>query len=166
MPEMNRSAPHETDDVAWLDVVSAAHIEVSSEDELFPIEQALGPDASLGWRAARPGPQTLRLNFHRPLQLRLIYLHFIERASERTQEFTLRYTMAGGDDPRELCRRQFHFSPGATTEEIEELAVDLQDVVGLELEINPDVAHSRVSEDVYATLVALRLSAQPPGITA
>jgi hypothetical protein len=50
----------------WLDVGSAAVVEVTSEDGAFPVESALLQGEKRGWRASGPGPQTIRLVFDKP----------------------------------------------------------------------------------------------------
>ena len=40
----------------WLDVGSAAVVEVTSEDGAFPVESALLQGEKRGWRASGPGP--------------------------------------------------------------------------------------------------------------
>jgi hypothetical protein len=80
-------------------------------------------------------------------------VHFIERETEREQEFVLRYSSAKEPD-REIVRQQWNFSPTGSTQEIEDYTVDLEGVTKLELVIDPDRGrgHSR------ATLNALRLA--------
>ena len=48
----------------WLDVERAAA--VTSEEENFPVESALIPGETRGWRASIPGTQTIRLIFDQP----------------------------------------------------------------------------------------------------
>jgi hypothetical protein len=57
-------------DQSWLDLDKAASVEVSSEDQNYPIESALLGDEKRGWRAAEPGSQTIRLIFDSPQRLR------------------------------------------------------------------------------------------------
>ena len=68
----------------WIDLESVAAVEISSEEQRCPIERALGLGAdrevSTGWRAATPGPQTIRLRFDQPTEIHRIYLHFVEGA--------------------------------------------------------------------------------------
>jgi hypothetical protein len=48
----------------WLDLDSIAHVQFTSEDPAFPIENALGTSPERnerGWRATGPGPQTITL---------------------------------------------------------------------------------------------------------
>jgi hypothetical protein len=45
----------------WLDLERAAVVEVTSEEEDFPVESALVWGETRGWRAALPGTQTIRL---------------------------------------------------------------------------------------------------------
>src|ERR1700746_593852 len=55
----------------WLDVEHKASVEVTSEENGFPIESALlGVEG--GWRAADAGTQTIRLIFDGPQRLRRI----------------------------------------------------------------------------------------------
>ena len=44
-----------------------ASVELTSEDDAFPIESALLGQVKQGWRAAGPGVQTIRLIFDQPL---------------------------------------------------------------------------------------------------
>ncbi len=61
---------------AWLDLVTAATLELTSEDETHPIEAALSSRDRQGWRASGPGTQTIQLIFDRPQRLRRINLVF------------------------------------------------------------------------------------------
>jgi hypothetical protein len=127
-------------DAEWLDLESVAHAQITSEDPAFPIENALStnPECNeLGWRADSSGPQTITLFFDVPQRIRRIFLHFIERKTERAQEFGLRYSSAKETD-REIVRQQWTFSPTGSVQEIEDYAVELESVTKLELVIDPD----------------------------
>jgi hypothetical protein len=140
----------------WRDLERIVRVEITSEDELFPIEHALGKVATTGWRAAHPGPQVIRLHFDEPLTIHRIQLHFIDRASERSQEFAL---LAGaGAELREVVRQQFTFSPRGSTEELEDYKVDLNDITTLELQIDPDRSHDPKLSQEYASLQSLKLA--------
>ncbi|HMD19308.1 MAG TPA: hypothetical protein VKH40_03260 [Alloacidobacterium sp.] len=144
------------EDANWLDLESIARVQLTSEGPSFPIENALGANPErneVGWRAATPGPQTIALIFTVPTHLRRIFLHFIEREAERTQEFVLRCSSATEKD-REIVRQQWTFSPGGSSQEIEDYAVNLDGVTRLELVIDPDRGHGLHR----ATLNALRLA--------
>jgi len=141
----------------WLNLLQIAKVEITSEDDLFPIEHALDLAVTTGWRAAGTGPQTIRLRFDEPQELHRIQIHIIDRASERTQELALSVELAGSGR-LEILRQQFNFSPGGSTEELEDLNVDLAHVTMLELVIDPDRAHVSAHSQNYATLTALRLS--------
>ena len=52
-----------SDDSNWLNLDSLADVEVTSEDPARPIEAALLPNRSSGWRAGGLGEQTIRLLF-------------------------------------------------------------------------------------------------------
>ena len=60
----------------WLDVERTASVEVTSEENGYPIESALLGTDNRGWRAASPGTQIIRLIFDEPQKLRRIWLVF------------------------------------------------------------------------------------------
>jgi hypothetical protein len=139
----------------WLDLEQAvAEVEVSSEDAGHPVENALLPGNMAGWRAAMPGPQTIRLRFGRPQRLQRIAVEFDERNVARTQEFCLRWSADEGKTWREIVRQQWNFSPEGAPAEHEDYQVALAGVSILELEIIPDVAGG----DALASLRRLRLA--------
>jgi len=88
----------------WLDLDVLADVELTSEDTAHPVEAALVPGDGSGWRASQPGTQRIRLLFHRPQRLLRIRLRFDEADTERTQEFTLRWSPDGGRTFREVVR--------------------------------------------------------------
>jgi hypothetical protein len=136
----------------WLGVEAIAGIEVTSEGDDAPVENVLYPDRDTGWRAGEPGPQIIRITFGGPTNIRRIQLVFRESQLARTQEFTLRCTVAGGER-REVIRQQWTFSPQGSTEEVEDYRVTLDDVVVLELAIIPDISGG----GAHASLVRLRI---------
>ena len=121
----------------WLDLEELAQVEVTSEDAAYPIDAALLGEGA-GWRAAQPGPQTIRLLFDRPQHLSRVWLLFIEADTARTQEFVLRWSPDGGRSFREIVRQQWNFAPPETIREVENYRVDLSGVTLLELAIVPD----------------------------
>jgi hypothetical protein len=137
-------------DEGWLDLGQLAKVEVSSEEAQHPIEAALLPGASSGWRAAEPGQQIIRLMFDEPQNLRLIHLVFDEHEQERLQEYTLRWSSGVGQPYREILRQQYTFSPPTTTTEVEDYKVNLDSCAELELSIVPDLrgsaAHASIAE--------------------
>ena len=138
----------------WMDLEHLAEVEITSEDVDHPIESALIPGTSSGWRAAEPGEQTIRLWFDEPLRLKRIQLLFQEGEQERTQEFVLRWSPDGGQSYREIVRQQYNFSPPETAREIEDYDVDLDAVTALELRIVPDISGG----SARASLAQLRLA--------
>jgi hypothetical protein len=124
----------------WLDLERGAAVEVTSEDENFPVEGALVWDQTRGWRAATPGTQTIRLVFDQPQRVRHISLVFEETETTRTQEFALRWSPDGGHSFREIVRQQWNFSPPETVRELQEYQVELSEVTVLELIITPDIS--------------------------
>ena len=148
--KQNTSPPDEN----WLDLERLAQVEITSEDATYPIESALLPGQVSGWRATEPGEQTIRLLFEHPQRLRRIWLQFVEPATERTQEFVLRWSPDGGQSFREIVRQQWNFSPQGATCETEDHRVDLMGVTVLELSIIPDISRG----NALASLAQLRLA--------
>jgi hypothetical protein len=138
----------------WLDLERAAVVEVTSEDNDFPVESAFASEDAQGWRAAAPGRQTIRLLFDHPQKLTCVWLVFEEHETRRTQEFVLRCSSDGGSTLKEIVRQQWNFSPPESTREVEQYQVDLHNVNVLELVIKPDIAGG----DARASLKNLRLS--------
>lgn len=141
---------------SWMDLEQVARAEVSSEDALFPVANALVLRVTNGWRASGTGPQVIRLLFDEAVAVRRMQVHVVERAAERMQEFAV-YAGASRGELREVVRQQFTFSPGGSTEEIEEYAVALEGVRVMELRIDPDRAHDAAKSVNYASVMAWRV---------
>src|SRR6266850_702158 len=133
----------------WLDLRDLATAEITSEDVDHPIESALIP----GWRAAKPGKQTIRLVFDEPMSIERILLRFEERERGRTQEFALRW-VSQALSHREIVRQQYVFSPPATIQELEDYSVKLSGVIALELQVVPDISGG----GAYASSAEMRLA--------
>jgi hypothetical protein len=138
---------------AWLDLDCRALVEVTSEENGYPIEAALQGDEGRGWRAGLPGTQIIRLIFDEPQKLRRIWLMFEEIESTRTQEFVLRLS-SDKNSFREIVRQQWNFSPTGSVRETEDYAVELSEVMVLELIIVPD----KSGTEARASLRRLRLA--------
>ena len=138
----------------WLDLDALGEVEITSEDEAHPVESALLPGGSSGWRAATPGEQTIRLIFATPQRIRRIWLDFVEADVERTQEYVLRWSPDGGATVHDVVRQQWNFSPQGATRQTEDLHVDLADVTMLELSVIPDISGG----DARASVQSLRLA--------
>ena len=121
----------------WLNLAEASEVELTSENPDWPIEDALLPGGTKGWRAGTPGPQTISLIWSDPLRIQRIRLVFEEASQARTQEFVLRAWTPDG--VREIVRQQFTFSPPGTTVECEEYATDVDGITRLELAIVPAI---------------------------
>ncbi|HKJ72357.1 MAG TPA: carbohydrate-binding protein [Gammaproteobacteria bacterium] len=130
--------PGESGTGPWLDLEALAVAEVTSEDPEHPVEGALVAGDGRGWRAAQPGPQTLRLVFDRPQQLGRVRVVCEEPERERTQELFLGWAPKPDDEPRQIVRQQWNFNAGARRE-VEELTVDLSGVGMLELYLVPEI---------------------------
>lgn len=140
-------------DQGWFDLETLAQVEVTSEDGAHPIESALLPDATTGWRSDSAGEQTIRLLFDKPQRLSRIRLVFREMNEARTQEFVLRWSPTFDSPSRDIVRQQYHFSPTGATEEIEEYRVELEKVAVLELKIIPNLGGGG-----FASLAQLQLA--------
>jgi hypothetical protein len=153
LPTLRRAEPS---DQAWLDMDHKVLVEVTSEEEAYPIESALLPDENenCGWRAANPGIQVIRAIFDEPQTLRRICLVFEDTENTRTQEFVLRWSPGTGQAFREIVRQQWNFSPSGSIREIEDYNVNLSEVAVLELIIVPD----KTDREARASLRSLRLS--------
>jgi hypothetical protein len=141
-------------DQKWLDIEKIAVVEVTSEEEAFPIESALLPGKASGWRALGQGKQVIRLLFDNPQRLQWISLKFEELQIERTQEYVLRWSPDGGQSYQEIIRQQWNFSPEGATSEIEDYQVELPAVTIFELSIDPDISEG----NTFASLKELRLA--------
>ena len=137
-----------------LDVEHAAVIEVTSEDQDFPIEFAFNGEAVRGWRASTSGIQTIRLIFDQPQRIGRIFLVFEENETARTQEFVLRWSTNTGGSLKEIVRQQWNFSPPESAREVEEYRVELANVTTLELVIKPNISGG----SARASLMNLSLS--------
>ena len=138
----------------WLNIEGLVEVEITSEDAAHPIESALLPGGTSGWRAAEPGQQTIRLLFKQPQPLRRIWMNFVEPQTQRTQEYVLRWSSDNGQSFREIVRQQWNFSPPSTTNEVEDHRVDLSAATMLELNIKPDISGG----PAFASLAQMRLA--------
>jgi len=141
-------------DKEWLDIEQLAIVEVTSEDNGFPIESALLFDSVSEWRASSYGKQIIRLVFDNPQRLQWIRLNFEELNIERTQEYVLRWSADSGQSYQEIVRQQWNFSPEGANSEIEDYQVDLHAVTILELIITPDISE----KEAFASLKEMRLA--------
>ena len=141
-------------DQNWLNLEELAVVEITSEDESYPIESALLPGKVSGWRAASPGKQTIKLRFDTPQRIQWIRLKFEETNIERTQEYVLRWSPDNGQSYQEIVRQQWNFSPLGATSEKEDYQVDLPAVTALELIITPDIS----GKNAHASLAQMRIA--------
>jgi hypothetical protein len=150
------SDPHESvsSERDWLNIEGQAEVEITSEDAAHPIESALLPGVTSGWRAAGPGIQTIRLLFTTPQKLQRIELNFEETRIERTQEYVLRWLSDGEQSFQDIVRQQWNFNPQNSTYQTEVHHVNLSAVSVLELTIIPDTRGG----NAVASLERLRIA--------
>ncbi|MEC4749791.1 carbohydrate-binding protein [Methylomicrobium sp. Wu6] len=139
---------------SWLDLEVLVDVEITSEDSDFPIEAALLANSEHGWRAGKPGAQTIRLLLKQPQNIQRIQLCFLESAVMRTQEYVLRWSKDYGQTYHEIVRQQWNFSPDGSSVETEEYTLALSGVTVLELMITPDIS----SKSAFASLEKLRIA--------
>lgn len=137
----------------WLDLEKLADVEITSEQPGYPIEAALLPELDQGWRADKPGEQTIRLIFKQPQRIQHIKLCFTEVTTSRTQEYVLLASQNNGASYIEIVRQQWNFSPEGGNQELEDHLVDLAEVTTIELRIIPDIS----GKPALATLDWLRV---------
>lgn len=140
-------------DAQWLDLDSIAIVQVTSEQDGYPIEKALIGEGK-GWRAASEGTQTIRLIFDHPQKLTRVSLVFEDAENTRTQEFVVRWSADNGTSFREIVRQQWNFSAPNSVREAEDYKVGLDGVTMLELSIVPNTSGG----DAHASLACLRLA--------
>ena len=149
----------QTDSVSgqgWFELDRAALVEVTSEADAHPIEEALVSQGGKGWRAATPGVQTIRVLFDRPQTTRRIKMVFKEYRIPRTQEFVLRWCEGDGTSLKDIVRQQWNFSPPTTVNEYEDYRVELLAATILEITINPDISRG----EAHASLESLQVGVQ------
>jgi hypothetical protein len=153
---ISRKLNAEAREPAWLDLERIASVEMTSEDNAFPIESALSQsqEAKQGWRAAESGAQTIRLIFDHQQSLKRISLVFVETEIARMQEFVVRWSPDHGNSFGEIVRQQWNFSRPDATRETEDYVVELSNVTQLDLTIEPD----KESRTARASLLSLRLA--------
>lgn len=145
--------PNEELNACWLDLGALADVEVTSEAIGYPIEGALLPNKGHGWKAGKPGAQTIRLLFKRAQTIKRIHLGFLETDLVRTQEYVLRWSHDNGLTFEEIVRQQWNFSPDGSNKQTEDHIKVLSGVSVIELIITPDIN----SENVFASLEQLKL---------
>jgi hypothetical protein len=95
------------------------------------------------------------LIFTRPQKVRRIQLNFLESATERTQEYVLRWSPNDGRSFQEIVRQQWNFSLQSATSETEDYSISLSEVTILELSIVPDIT----ARTAFASIAQLRMTA-------
>jgi hypothetical protein len=134
---------HESADTEWLDLDVVADVAIVAGG------QRADPVTGF-WTADSPGEQTIEINFHHRTPLRRLRVVSSEPNESRTQEMTVWVSLRGGERHREVLRQQFNFSPNGATEQVEDYALELEDVSTIQLRIVPSIdgrrAVARVSE--------------------
>lgn len=123
---------NETTAVSWLDLEAVADVAVMVGGR----RETRRPGF---WSADRRGEQTIEVRFHDRTPVRRLRVISSEAEQSRTQQMTIWVSLRGGERHREVLRRQFNFSPNGATEEVEEYALQLEDVSTIQLRIVPSI---------------------------
>jgi|SRR5689334_4745345 hypothetical protein len=90
------------------------------------------------------------VRFHQPTTVRRLRVITTEAEQSRTQEMTIWVSLHRGERHQEVLRQQFNFSPDGATEQVEEYALELDDVSSVQVKIVPSIdgrpATAHVSE--------------------
>jgi hypothetical protein len=122
-----------------VDVAAEAHVAVTSEDALHPIEHAFdgrGAPGGTEWVAGGPGDQTITVSFDSPQAVGAVVVEIEEVGESRTQEVELAVATEAGS-LAVVLRQEFHFSPPGTTLERERWTINCKDVRQVRLVIRP-----------------------------
>jgi hypothetical protein len=119
-------------DVEWLDLEVVADGIITCADERVA-------RAPRSWSAECPGEQTIEIRFRHRTSVRRLRVVCAEVDQPRTQEMTIWASLRGGEGHREVVRQQFNFSPHGATEEVEEYALQLDEVSTIQLRIVPSI---------------------------
>jgi len=122
----------------WLDIETAAVVEVTSEDPDCPVESAFVSRDERGWRAAALGNQTIRLVSISRKGSSAYRLCSRRNETARTQEFVCGGLPMAEDPLKKFWRQQWNFSPPDSIREVEEYQVELSGVTVLELVIQSE----------------------------
>jgi hypothetical protein len=102
------------------------------------------------WSAESPGEQMILIRFHHRTPVRRLRVVSSAVRESRTHEMTIWVSLRGGERHREVLRKQFDFSPNGGAEEVEEYALQLEEVSAIQLRIVPGIdgrsVVARVSE--------------------
>jgi hypothetical protein len=119
-------------DIEWLDLDAVADVAIVAGGRR-------AARVAGAWSADCPGEQTIEIRFHQPTSLRRLRVVSSEDEQARTQEMTIWASVHRGERHSEVLRQQFNFSPSGATEEVEEYALQLDDVSAIQLRIVPSI---------------------------
>ena len=124
-------APSDSE-IQWLELDSVADVTIVAGGR----RAARAPRC---WSADIAGEQTIEIRFHQPTPVHRLRVVSSEVEQARTQAMTIWASSHRGERHREVLRQQFNFSPNGATEEVEEYALQLEDVSTLQLRIVPSI---------------------------
>jgi hypothetical protein len=152
---VNAVAPRPVHDGPWLDIGKVADVTITcSGRRVSPAPGA--------WTAHAPGEQLIDVRFRQPTAVRRIRIVSSEAERSRTQEMTIWASLLRGERHREVVRQQFNFSPGGATRQIEDYAVELNDVSSIQLRIVPSIDGTPATASVEELRIATSGKADAP----
>lgn len=142
-----------------IDVAALASVEVTSEEELYPVDHLFdgrdGPGGSC-WTASTSGPQVIVLRFHRPVALDTVVIESEERSDTRTRIIELSGWSELTQRPFEHPPRELRYSPYGPSFHRASWELGESDVTHLRLRVIPDGSRDR------ASLTAIVLRSRTP----
>jgi hypothetical protein len=143
-----------------MDLPSLASVSVSSEKQLFPIDNVFdaqrGPGGSC-WVASEPGVQTVLVAFDAPQSLQSVSIEVEERGNTSTQHVAVSTSCDEGKTYDPLLDRDFRFSPYGVTFGEETWAVELTHVTHVRFQVTPGPTPVGRTNDPRASLTAVVL---------
>jgi hypothetical protein len=143
-----------------LDIAALASVEVTSEEELYPVDHLFdgrdGPGGSC-WVASSAGPQVIVLRFTRPIELLgTVVIESEERSDTRKQTIELSGWSEHRQRPFEYGARTLEYKPYGSSFHRASWDVAERDVTHLRLRVTPERSRER------ATLTAVILRRGEP----
>lgn len=148
-------APSPAREGRWLDIGTLADVTITCGG------RRLSP-APGAWTADTPGEQLIDIRFQHPTALRRIRIVSSEAERSRTQEMTVWASLLRGERHREVVRQQFNFSPRGATRQVEDYAVELNDVSSIQLRIVPSIDGAPATASIEELQIATSAAPDVP----
>lgn len=131
-----------------VDVATLASVEVTSEEELYPVDHLFdgrdGPGGSC-WMASSSGAQVIVLRFERPVSIDTVIVESEERSDTRKQTIELSGWSDLTQRPFEQAARELRYSPYGPSFHRASWELLESNVTHLRLRVVPDDSRNRAS---------------------